>query len=113
MPRVTSPFATALLVGWIVLVLFGAAGHSNSQETDRPALIAALERLMATGEPRHTTHDEGQRLQLAVDEAVARGDHELERLAIRAASPLTASISPPVGSIRELPKISFDASTVS
>jgi hypothetical protein len=112
MPRLTSPFANALVVGWTALVPFAAAGHANSQDTDRTALIVALERLIATGQPHHTTHDEGQRLQLGVDAAIARGDHEIERLAIRASSPLTASIDRPVASINEPPSIEFDARTV-
>jgi hypothetical protein len=112
MPRVTPSVANTLLVGWAVLVPFGDAGHSDGQAPDRSALIAALERLMATGEPQHTTHDDGQRLQLALDEAIAHGDREVERLAIRAASPLTASIDRPVASIHEPPSITFDATTV-
>jgi hypothetical protein len=107
-----SRLAIAFLIGCTASVLVGAADLSGKQDMDRAALVAALERLIVTGEPRHTTHDGGERLQLAVDEAIARGDREIERLAIRAASPLTASISPPVSSIHEPPSISFDASTV-
>ncbi len=80
-----------------------------SQDGDRRALITALESLIATGEPRHASHDEGERLQLAVDAAIARGDQEIERLAIRAASPLTASVTRPVSSTRDLPAISFQS----
>ncbi|MBA3296042.1 MAG: hypothetical protein H0U19_03840, partial [Acidobacteria bacterium] len=60
----------------------------------------------------HTTHDEGERLKLAVDEAIARGDHEMEQLAIRAAAPLTAYISRPVNSTLDLPSVVFSASNV-
>src|SRR5215204_4134370 len=77
------------------------------QASDRGALITALEALIATGEPRHTDHDAGQWLQFAVDEAIARGDREIERLAIRAASPLVAFVTPPVSSTRELLSIGF------
>jgi hypothetical protein len=112
MPRAVSPFVGALLVGWAVLVPLGDRSNSNTQQIDRSALIAALERLMATGEPHHTTHDDGQLLQLAVDEAIALGDQEIERLAIRAASPLTVSINPPVASVHEPLSITFDATTV-
>lgn len=100
----------------LVCLIDGASDMSAAQagprEHDRRALIAALESLIATGEPRHTTHDEGERLQLAVDEAIARGDHEIEQLAIRAAAPLTAYISRPVNSTLDLPSVVFSASNV-
>lgn len=80
-----------------------------SQDDNRRGLAAALETLIATGEPRHTTHDEGEWLQLAVDAAIARGDHEIERLAVRAASPLTVWVTRPVSSTADLPTIEFNA----
>ena len=60
---------------------------------ERARLVAALERLITTGEPRHTNHDEGEWLQHAVDEAIGRGDRGIERLAIRAAAPIVARVS--------------------
>jgi hypothetical protein len=104
--------ATACLASCLAAGPYVAAGQSAGQDIQRRALTAALESLIATGEPRHVTHDEGQWLQLAIDDAIARGDREIEMLAIRAASPLTASISRPVSSARDLPAISFDASAV-
>lgn len=104
--------ALALIMVWTA----GASGVATTQSvqdsSDRGALIAALESLLTTGEPRHTDHDDGQRLQLAVDDAIARGDVEVEALAIRAAAPLTASVSRPVSSTRELPSVVFNAATV-
>lgn len=101
---------------WLLVSLLGAphiaAGQAASPQSDRQALVAALESLIATGEPRHTSHDEGEQLQHAVDAAIARGDTEVEALAIRAASPLTASIGVPVSSTREPASITFDTSTV-
>jgi hypothetical protein len=104
--------ATVYLAWCLAAGPYAAAGQSAGQDIQRRALIAALESLIATGEPRHITHDEGQWLQLAIDDAIARGDREIEMLAIRAASPLTASITRPVSSARDLPAISFDASAV-
>jgi hypothetical protein len=89
-----------------------APSTAVAQDNDRQALIAALESMITTGEPRHTTHDQGEWLQLAVDAAIARGDKEIEQLAIRAAAPLTASIDRPVISSEILPGIGIDAQNV-
>jgi hypothetical protein len=89
-----------------------ADGQVTDQDSNRSAIIAALETLMATGEPRHTAHDEGQRLQLAVDAALSRGDAEIERLAVRAATPLIASVTRPINAIHDLPSIEFSANDV-
>lgn len=112
MSRMPLRCALVTFVACFVAVPVLSASAADHQDNDRRALIAALESLIATGEPRHTTHDAGQQLQLGVDDAIARGDREIERLAIRAASPLTASVSRPVSSTRELPSLGFDASSV-
>ena len=62
----------------ISLMLLSAAplraqGPRPSPST-RGRVITALDKLMITGEPRHTSHDEGQWLQTEVSAAVARGD---------------------------------------
>ena len=80
----------------------------STADADRARVIAALHRLMTTGEPRHTNHDDGQWLQAEVDAAFARGDAEIERLALRAAVPLLARVTAPVSSIRELPALSIE-----
>ena len=80
-----------------------------AQDNDRRALVSALESMIATGTPRHTTHDQGEWLQIAVDAAIARGDNEIEQLAVRAAAPLTASITRPVSSSEIPPGIEFNA----
>jgi hypothetical protein len=85
------------------------AAAATAQVDDRHGLAAALESMIATGQPRHTTHDQGEWLQLAVDAAIARGDQEIERLAARAASPLTAWVTRPVSSTADLPGIEFNA----
>jgi hypothetical protein len=82
----------------------------DSAASERARIVAALERLMTTGEPRHTSHDEGQWLQAAVDAAIARGDVEVERLARRAAVPLLASVSAPISS--HPAALSFQSPTV-
>jgi hypothetical protein len=46
--------------------------QSAPAPADRAKVVAALERLIVTGEPRHTDHDEGQWLQREVDAAFAR-----------------------------------------
>jgi hypothetical protein len=78
-----------------LLVAAPAAGQDASTGS-RARLIAALERLMATGEPHQTSVDDGQLLQLAVDDAIRSGDTEIERLAVRAAAPLFAAVSNPL-----------------
>jgi hypothetical protein len=71
-----------------------AAIPTEPDFTNRATLVAALERLMLTGEPFDTSHDDGQLLEWAVNAAIEAGDSELERLAIRAATPLIPSASP-------------------
>jgi hypothetical protein len=61
---------------------------------DRATLVEALERLMLTGEPSDTSHDDGQLLEWAANAAIEARDTELERLAIRAATPLVPSARP-------------------
>jgi hypothetical protein len=104
--------ATATLIATVVTPAVLISASRSTFDVDRTALVAALEALIATGQPRHNTHDEGERLQLAVDDAIARGDQEVERLAVRAASPLTATISRPVSSTRDLPSIQFESGDV-
>jgi hypothetical protein len=72
------------------------AQGAQASESTRRRVIAALEKLLVTGEPRHTSHDEGQWLQTEVRAAVARGDVAITRLAQRAAIPLIAVAPSPV-----------------
>ncbi len=81
-----------------VLTIPGIAA-AQSPATPRGRLAAALESLIADGPRGHTTHDDGEWLQLAVTDAIRRGDTAIERLAVRAASPLTARIICPVSSV--------------
>jgi hypothetical protein len=100
-------------IAWVVApAAVGAGAPAAAQDNNRTALIAALESLIATGGPHHTDHDAGQWLQLAVDDAIARGDREIEGLAIRAAAPLLASVSRPVSSTLDLPSISVNSRNV-
>lgn len=67
--------------------------------SDRAHLVAALERLVRTGEPRHVTHDDGQELDAALKEALAAGaDRDLLWLATRAAAPIVPTIEHPLSS---------------
>jgi hypothetical protein len=95
-----------------VLALTGSASARQTAADERARVVAALERLMTTGEPRHTFHDEGQWLQAAVDAAIARGDAELVRLARRASVPLLARVWSPVSRTGQAPALSFETPTV-
>jgi hypothetical protein len=94
-----------VVIAWTGFLLAVAPSAHAETESDRGRVIAALERLMLTGEPRHTSHDAGEWLQGVVDAAVRRGDVELERLARRAAVPLVVRISSPVASTADLPHL--------
>ena len=80
-----------------------------AEPSGRARVIAALERLIATGEPRHNSHDEGQWLQEEVDRAFEQNDAELLRLAKRAAQPLVVSLSSVISSTASLPWLSVQA----
>ena len=82
------------------------------RESTRGRVIAALEQLMTTGEPRHTSHDEGQWLQTEVSAAVARGDAEIRRLAQRAAIPLVARALTPVSPLGSNPPVTIEVPVV-
>jgi hypothetical protein len=62
---------------------------------NRAGVVAALERLLETGNPRHASHDEGEWLQAEVDRAFAVKDVEIMRLAQRAAAPILARVDAP------------------
>ena len=68
---------------------------------DRAAVVRMLEAMLVTGHPAETEHDEGEWLQAAVADLIARGDGRIERLAVRAAAPLRVTISHPVVSVRD------------
>ena len=83
----------------LVLALAGgpsAAAASARPAQDRDALIAALEQLIATGEPYQTSHDDGELLQRALDEALKQPDSEIERLAARASAVVDARLYRPI-----------------
>lgn len=103
----------SIAVACAALVLASTpASAQNAAASERARVVAALERLITTGEPRHTDHDEGEWLQAAVDAAIARGDVAVERLAQRAAVPLVARISAPVSRTGTAPALSFETPTV-
>lgn len=105
--------AIVCLVAACTLTAFEAPrAQTSNPEPQRETLIQALEALIATGEPGQNTHDEGEWLQLAVDDAIRRRDTEVERLAIRAAAPLTARMAAPVRSTDSVPSIELNAHTV-
>ena len=65
-------------------------------DTSRTRLVRDLQALIASGPKGHATHDDLEWLQLAVTDAIKRRDAAIERLAVRAASPLRARIVRPV-----------------
>jgi hypothetical protein len=77
-----------------LLVALPAAAQEAMES--RAGLIRALERLMKTGEPHQTSLADGQLLQLSIDDAIRNGDAEIERLAVRAATPIVAAVSRPL-----------------
>ena len=101
-------FAIAVVCGICV------AGFASAQTADSPRLrlVQALESMIAA-EPRvHYTHDDGEWLQLAVTDSIAGGDRAIERLAVRAASPLVGRISRPVSGTHDLPALEISTTTV-
>lgn len=100
---------TATLLTLTLLAPVVSAGQSAARPVDRGNLMTTLERLMASGEPRHIDHDEGRDLQDAVSAALAWGDRDLERLAVRAAAPLLARITSPVSPASEPPSLSIES----
>jgi hypothetical protein len=80
-------------------LLFLLAAPVSAGQVDvaaREQLVIALERMIATGEPHHGTHDEGDVLQRALDRALQQQDPELELLATRAAVSIVATVTRPI-----------------
>jgi hypothetical protein len=97
---------------WIAVLLVSLAlsipgrPQAPADPSERARAMAALERLIATGEPRHSSHDEGEWLQQEVERAFALNDAELLRLAKRAANPVVVSLSPVISPTTSLPWLS-------
>lgn len=91
----------------VLLTSVPVAGQVVTDRSGRERVIAALERLIATGEPRHTSHDDGQWLQSEVDLAFARGDVEIIRLAQRAAAPIVARVTMPASATTSSVPLTF------
>lgn len=95
------------------LLFCALIASTPTQGWDRVPLSEALERLIATGEPRHVDHDEGQVLQAALTAALARADDpELRVLATRAAIPLIPTTGRPLSTVRDLPSVEVRAHRV-
>lgn len=95
-----------------LVVISAGLAAAQTPESPRGNLAAALEALIATGASGHTTHDDGEWLQLAVSDAIKSGDRDIERLAVRAASPLRARITRPVSSTDALTALELNTETV-
>ena len=94
----------SLLLASRLATVPAVAGQSPPATSDhRARVIAALQRLMETGEPLDTEYGEGAWLQMAVDIASVANDREIVRLAQRAAAPLLPHVSSPVASIADRP----------
>ena len=71
----------------------------------RDDILRLLQQLLTTGYPLDNEHDDGEWLQSAVNYAIHFRDWEIEHLAIRAAVPLRARATRPVGSTEGPPAI--------
>ncbi len=91
------------------VIATSAEAADRSGVVDRQALVATLERMIATGEPHHATHDQGELLQRAVSTALAQRDEELEVLAARAAVIVSAQIGRPVIAANDTVPLSISA----
>jgi hypothetical protein len=80
----------------LALTALHAGPPVEALSSSRESTVAGLEALIANGPVGHTSHDAGELLQLAVDDAIARGDTAIERLAVRAAAPLKVRVTRPV-----------------
>lgn len=96
------------LVITLMLLSAAPARAQEPRQSTRGRVLAALETLMTTGEPRHTSHDEGQWLQAEVSAAIARGDAAITRLAQRAAIPLIAVARTPVSAVGSNPPVTIE-----
>jgi len=96
----------------VVYVSGQSLAWAQTADSPRARLVQALEALIATGSSGHTTHDDGEWLQLAVTDSIRRGDREIERLAVRAAAPLRARITRPVSPTHDLPALDIDTGNV-
>ena len=101
-----------LFVAGILSTGGGVLRPASSSGDGRTALVHALERLIATGEPHDVGHDDGELLQESVDDAIRRGDAQIERLATRAATPLVVRVARPVASVQAPPSLDINASSV-
>ena len=96
-----------LLIPALVALAIGTP--ARAQDSSRARVIAALEHLIQTGEPRHNSHDEGEWLQAEVDLAFAANDTEVMRLARRAASPLVVNVTRVIAPTTDLPSLHVTA----
>jgi hypothetical protein len=85
-----------LLCLFVGAIAASTEAADRSESADRQALVATLERMIATGEPHHSSHDQGELLQRAVNAALAQSDEEVALLATRAAALLSAQVARPV-----------------
>jgi hypothetical protein len=99
------------LLATLVLSIPGRP-QAPADPSERVRVMAALERLIATGEPRHSSHDEGQWLQQEIDRAFALNDAELLRLAKRAANPLVVRTDSLIRPTTSVPWLSVRAMPV-
>jgi hypothetical protein len=100
-----------LIVG-AVAVVHPSAQEKRSPAEDRNAVLARLETMIATGVPADIDHGEGEWLQAAVNDLIARADREVEQVAIRAAAPLRVTMSIPVSPVDSPPHLVISARNV-
>jgi hypothetical protein len=86
-------------VGLLPTLLFLFSAPASAGQVDvaaREQLVVALEQMIASGEPHHNTHDEGDVLQRALDRALEASDPPLDQLATRAAASIVAMVTRPI-----------------
>ena len=107
---VPSLLPVAVVTLFLTLALLVSPPASAAQANSaRERLIAALEQMIATGEPHHSEHDEGDVLQRALDRALRQDDPELEQLAMRAAASIVATVIRPIVTTDQMPPLHIAA----
>lgn len=103
-----------LLLGFVSLMpalvlLLSVSASAGPADLTREQLIEALERVIATGEPHHGTHDEGDLLQRALDRSLQQSDFELEEVATRASALVLGTVMRPVVASDQTPPLRVGA----
>jgi hypothetical protein len=101
------------LTASVSLITAASASHPVLHPlADREAVIRVLESMITKDVPADVDHGEYYWVRGAIDALIAGGDHQVERLALRAARPLRATISTPASSINSPAHLLLSTPTV-